>query len=111
MTMFAKACEENELRKGKYEVAAVNRTLVLIVWPQDGQPRAFQGMCPHSYEPLADARFNGKVLTCTHHDWEFNGESGACVKGQPCSLAEYPLKIENGEVLVDTADITPCRLG
>ncbi len=56
------------------------------------------------------AHFNGKVLTCTHHDWEFDGESGACVKGKPCSLAEYPLKIENGEVLVDTADVTPCRV-
>jgi toluene monooxygenase system ferredoxin subunit len=50
------------------------------------------------------------VLTCTHHDWEFSGESGDCIKGKPCALAEYPLKIENGEVLVDTADITPCRL-
>ncbi|MCK9991234.1 MAG: hypothetical protein RugAbin2_02248 [Rugosibacter sp.] len=31
--MFAKACDESELREGKYEVAAVNRTLVLVVWP------------------------------------------------------------------------------
>jgi toluene monooxygenase system ferredoxin subunit len=109
--MFTKACEENELREGKYEVAAVNRVLVLIVWPKDGQPRAFQGMCPHSNEPLADARFNGAVLTCAHHDWEFDGISGACIKGKACTLAEYPLKIENGEVLIDTADVTPSRVG
>ncbi len=108
--MFAKACDENELRKGKYEVAAVNRTLVLIVWPEKGGPRAFQGMCPHSYEPLADARFNGSVLTCAHHDWEFDGISGDCIKGKPCSLAEYPLKIENGEVLIDTEGVAPNRI-
>ena len=108
--MFAKACDENELRKGKYEVAAVNRTLVLIVWPEKGGPRAFQGMCPHACEPLADARFNGSVLTCAHHDWEFDGISGDCIKGKPCSLAEYPLKIENGEVLIDTEGVAPNRI-
>ena len=108
--MFMKACDENELREGKYEVAAINRVLLMIVWPKDGKPRAFHGMCPHSYEPLADARFNGKVLTCAHHDWEFDEASGDCIKGKACTLAEYPLKIENGEVLVDTADITPTRV-
>ncbi len=108
--MFLKACEVNELREGKYEVAAVNRVLVMIVWPQDGQPCAFQGMCPHSYEPLADARFNGAVLTCAHHDWEFDGTSGDCIRGKHCTLAEYPLKIENGEVLIDTDGITPNRV-
>ena len=105
--MFAKACDENELREGKYEVVAVNRTLMLVVWPLDEQPRAFQGMCPHSNEPLADARFDGKVLTCSHHDWAFNSSTGACIKGQHCTLAEYPLKIENGEVLIDTDGVTP----
>lgn len=109
--MFAKACDENELKEGKYEVAAVNRVLVLIVWPQGEKLRAFQGMCPHDNEPLADARFNGKVLACRHHEWEFDGASGACIKGKPCTLAEYPLKIENGEILVDTEGVTPNRVG
>jgi len=104
--MFAKACDETDLREGKYEVAAVNRTLVLVVWPKDGQPHAFQGMCPHAKEPLADAFFDGKVLTCRHHDWTFDGASGACILPTKCALAEYPLKIEGGEVLVDTADVT-----
>lgn len=103
--MFAKACDENELKEGKYEVAAVNRVLVLLVWPRGGQPRAFQGMCPHAREPLADARFDGVLLTCRHHDWVFDGSTGVC-KQMPCRLAEYPLKIENGEVLVDTADVS-----
>jgi len=108
--MFMKACDESELREGKYEVVAVNRTLMLIVWPNNEQPRAFQGMCPHAREPLADARFDGSILTCAHHDWAFKGESGICIKGKPCTLAEYPLKIENGEVLVDTDGVVPSYL-
>ena len=53
--MFTKACELSEIKEGKYDVAAVNRVLILIVWPTGSQPRAFQGMCPHDNEPLADA--------------------------------------------------------
>lgn len=108
--MYAKACDQSELREGKYEVAAVNRTLVLVVWPKNGQPRAFQGMCPHANEPLADARFDGETLTCAHHDWSFDGTTGECFRPRKCTLAEYPLKIENGEVLIDTDGITPVKL-
>jgi toluene monooxygenase system ferredoxin subunit len=107
--MFAKACDLNELAEGKYDVAAVNRTLVLLVWAQGGQPRAFQGMCPHANEPLADARFDGKVLACRHHDWEFDGETGQCVRGKACKLAEYPLQIKDGEIHVDVEGITSNR--
>lgn len=103
--MFSKACDLSELIEGKYEVVGLNRTLMLIVWPTGEQPRAFQGLCPHAREPLADARFDGKTLTCTHHDWAFNGTSGACIKGKPCTLAEYPLKIEGGDVLIDTDNV------
>ncbi|QSA99274.1 Rieske 2Fe-2S domain-containing protein [Methylococcus sp. EFPC2] len=104
--MFTKACDENELKEGKYEVVAVNRTLMLIVWPQGDTPKAYQGMCPHDHEPLADAHFDGKILTCRHHDWAFKGDNGVCIKGKPCLLAEYPLKVENGEVFVDTEGVT-----
>lgn len=36
--MFTKACVLNELKEGKTDVAAVERTLVLLVWPQGGNP-------------------------------------------------------------------------
>ena len=105
--MFAKACDLSELVEGKYDVAVVNRTLCLIIWPDGGQPKAFQGMCPHMKEPLADARFDGKNLECHHHDWLFDGTTGKCLKGKPCTLAEYPTKVEDGVVMVDVEGIEP----
>lgn len=105
--MFAKACDTSDLREGKYEVAAVNRQLVLVVWPTGGQPKAFQGICPHGDATLADARFDGQTLTCVHHEWSFDGASGDCIQPGQCTLAEYPLKIEGGDVLIDTEGIKP----
>lgn len=102
--MYLKACRKGDLVEGSFEVAAVQRTLVLVLWPKGGTPRAFQGFCPHAREPLADARFDGDTLVCPHQDWVFDGRSGKCLKGKRCSLAEYPLRIEGGDVLVDVAD-------
>ena len=103
--MFRKACRRDDLSEGRLEVAAVDRTLVLILWPEGGAPRAFQGFCPHAREPLADARFDGSSLTCPHHDWVFDGRSGKCVDGKRCRLAEYRLKLEGDDVLVDVEGV------
>ncbi len=105
--MFTKACDLSELKEGKTDVAAVDRTLVLLVWPLGGQPTAWQGMCPHANEPLMDAFFDGKVIACRHHDWEFDGTTGTCIRGKPCALANYPLEIRDGEIFVDVSGVTP----
>ena len=103
--MFMKACRRVDLVEGGLEVAAVHRTLVLVVWPKGGVPRAYQGFCPHARLPLAGAPFDGRTLVCPFHDWEFDGDSGECVEGKACRLAEYPLRIEGDDVMVDIAGI------
>ena len=104
--MLRKACRRDDLSEGALEVAAVDRTLVLILWPRGGRPRAFQGFCPHAREPLADARFDGEALTCPHHDWVFDGRSGKCTDGKRCRLAEYRLELDGDDVLVDVEGVT-----
>ncbi len=115
--MFMKACRRSDLVEGGLEVAAVDRTLVLIVWPDGGVPRAYQGFCPHARLPLAGAAFDGRALVCPYHDWVFDGRSGRCVKGrkgsegkkggdgEACRLAQYPLRFEGGDVMVDVAGV------
>lgn len=105
--MFVKACREADLAEGGLEIAAVDGTLVLILWPKGGTPRAFQGFCPHAREPLADARFDGGTLVCRHHDWLFDARSGKCLDGKRCRLAEYKLRIQGEDVLVDVEGVAP----
>ena len=103
--MYLRACRRDDLVEGGLEVAAVDRKLVLVLWPKGGTPRAFQGFCPHAREPLADARFDGDLLVCPHHDWVFDGRSGKCLDGKRCRLAEYPLRLDGDDVLVDVAGV------
>jgi toluene monooxygenase system ferredoxin subunit len=104
---FEKACDLSELIEGKTDVAVVSKTLCMVIWPDGGDIHAFQGLCPHAKEPLMDARFNGKTLECHHHEWQFDGTTGKCIKGKPCNLAEYPVKIEDGALFIDVAGIEP----
>ena len=55
-------------------------------------------MCPHAIKIWADARFDGKVLSFHHHEWEFDRTTGDCIKGKPCKLAEFPVEIKDGEL-------------
>jgi toluene monooxygenase system ferredoxin subunit len=36
-----------------------------------------------------------------------DGTTGKCLKGKPCSLAEYPSKVEDGVLLVDIDGVEP----
>lgn len=105
--MYEKVCDFSDLVEGKYEVAVAKRALVLIVWPEGGEPRAFQAICPHAKEPLADATLDGAKIECRYHGWTFDAASGKCIKGKPCRLAEYPLRIEAGSVLIDADGVVP----
>jgi nitrite reductase/ring-hydroxylating ferredoxin subunit len=55
-------------------------------------------MCPHANEIWADARYDGKVLSCHHYEWEFDRTTGDCIKGKPCKLAEFAVEIKDGEL-------------
>ena len=48
---------------------------VMLVWPDDGELKAFQGTCPHQDVPLWST-FNGRIVTCQFHNWVFDGRTG-----------------------------------
>ncbi|MDQ0504532.1 toluene monooxygenase system ferredoxin subunit [Xanthobacter agilis] len=81
--------------------------LIVLAWPEDGALKAFQGVCPHTNAPLSDAEFDGRVLTCPIHNWTWDLASGAPIEPQESPLAEYPVKVEDGVVFIDTAGVSP----
>jgi toluene monooxygenase system ferredoxin subunit len=104
---FVKVCSADDLWEGEMESFEVNGSEVLLVSPLDGDVRAFQGICPHQDIPLIEGKFDGKVVICRAHQWVFDASSGEGVNPAGCRLAEYPLKIENGDILIDTDGVVP----
>jgi toluene monooxygenase system ferredoxin subunit len=74
---------------------------VVVVWPDEGEPKAYDGMCPHQQLPLADGDFDGTTLVCAYHMWSFDGSTGESVCPAGNKLAAYPLRIEGDDVIVE----------
>jgi toluene monooxygenase system ferredoxin subunit len=65
---------------------------------------AYNGNCPHQGTCLAEGFFDGAVLTCSKHLWQWD-----ITTGKPIGLAEAPLEgyqveIEDGEIFVQQAN-------
>lgn len=65
---------------------------------------AYGGNCPHQGTCLAEGFYDGAVLTCSKHLWQWD-----ITTGKPIGLAEAPLEgyqveIEDGEIFVQQAN-------
>ncbi|HUN90499.1 MAG TPA: Rieske 2Fe-2S domain-containing protein [Burkholderiaceae bacterium] len=104
---FKKACTRDELWEGDMLEVDVDGRVVLLVGLDGGDVRAYQGVCPHQDIPLAEGKFDGRVLVCRAHQWSFDARSGAGINPGDCSLAEYPVKLEGDDVFVDVEGVVP----
>ena len=79
-----------EFRCGDKEICVAN---------VDGAYSAIDNICLHRGGPLGDgAILNGKVV-CPWHGWEWDPQTG--VHDANAKVTVYPLKIENGDVLIE----------
>ena len=104
---FTKVCDLDDLWEGEMEAYDVGNHEVLVVRLSEKEVAAYQGICPHQTISLAEGTLEDDVLTCRAHLWQFDIRTGRGVNPEDCRLAIYPVKIEDGAVLVSTEGITP----
>lgn len=85
------------------ECAADDGSTVLIA-NANGNVHACNAICPHQEVPLCEGMFDGKVLTCHMHLWQWD-----IATGDPIGLAEVPLEtfdvdVRDGWIHVTTPD-------
>ncbi len=102
---YVKACAADELWEGDMVEVEVNDHLVVLVWPNHGDIHAYQGICPHQDIPLAEGKFDGRVLMCRAHQWTFDANTGSGINPGNCRLARYPVKVEDDAIYVDTEGV------
>lgn len=104
---FKKVCTLDDLWEGDMQSFDVDGHEVLLVWPERGEIKAYQGVCPHQDIPLVEGKFDGKLLVCRAHQWQFDGCSGRGINPDDCALAVYPVRVAGEDVSVDTEGIKP----
>jgi toluene monooxygenase system ferredoxin subunit len=78
----------------------------VLVLKQDGAVRAYEDKCAHLGVPMSEGRFEGGVLTCRAHEYQYDADTGMGINPRAARLKSYPAKLEGGDVWVDvTAEI------
>jgi ferredoxin-nitrite reductase len=72
----------------------------LVLFQVDGQVRCLDGLCPHEGGPMAQGDLAGGSIVCPWHGWAFRADNGEASDGNGCRLKAYPVKVEDGRVLV-----------
>ena len=74
---------------------------ILLIKTQQGL-RAFRNACAHQGLPLEGGLFdpNSGTLTCPWHGFQFDCDSGECFTAPQCQLEPFPLRVENGQIMV-----------
>ena len=101
---FRKICSVDDLWEGDMQSFDVGGEEVLLVFPTGSAVVAIQTECPHQAISLAEGEFDGAVLRCRAHHWEFDPATGQGLNPTDCRLKRYRTKVEEGEVLVDRDD-------
>jgi toluene monooxygenase system ferredoxin subunit len=83
---WTKVCSLSDLRANELRPQEINGIPVLVV---NGSSRrmVIPQSCPHMSNSLAEGVFDGHVLTCTKHLWQWSIDAG----GEPVGMAEAPL--------------------
>ncbi len=99
---FRRVCAESDIGAGELTAFFLEGWEVLVVRDASGTLRAMDGICPHEQFPLAMGGFDGTVITCANHMWSFDATTGKGISNPSCQLEQYALKVDDGEVFVDT---------
>lgn len=95
-------CEIADVNDNAIKLFHIDGIKLLVARVGD-QYAAYPPVCPHMEEPLEESGICTKgKLTCSKHLWQWDMISGVAEPGPAESpLLMYPLKTEDGQVMVD----------
>ena len=77
----------------------------VAVWNVEGELHAIEDACRHMKATLSTGRLDGRILTCAWHGWKYDVTTGACLDPGWACVRRFPVKVENGMILVSTEEI------
>ena len=96
---FIKVLTLSELQPGSVKTCKIEGKEV-GVYNVDGEIYACENTCFHQGAPLADGRFEGRIVTCPWHSWKYDVTTGQCTRDESVFLKTYKVKVEGEDILV-----------
>ncbi|MEX0874204.1 MAG: non-heme iron oxygenase ferredoxin subunit [Actinomycetota bacterium] len=104
MSNFVKVAKVSDIPSGEaLQVEAGGQTMALV--QVEGEVYCVQDICTHEHAHLSEGFCEGYEIECPLHGSIFDVRTGE-VKSLPATddLETFPVKVEDGEVLVDVED-------
>jgi nitrite reductase (NADH) small subunit len=99
--LFTKLTTEAELPQANEAREFPCGEKVICVANVNGRVTAMNNACLHRGGPLGQGVIEGGKVVCPWHGWTWDPVTGQAGHNPAATVAVYPLKIENGEVLVE----------
>src|SRR5690349_20450440 len=103
---FVRVADAADIPAGGAKVVKSCGKQIAVFQPSEGQFYAIDNRCPHEGYPLSEGTLKDGVLTCDWHNWKFDLNGGACLRGGE-DVRSYPIRVEGGGVFLDLADGDP----
>lgn len=101
MTRWIEACATNDIvREDVMRFDHDGRSYAIYRAPDDTY-YATDGLCTHEKVHLADGLVMDNIIECPKHNGRFDYRTGEARGAPVCiNLKTYPVKVENGKVLI-----------
>ena len=100
MSDYLKLTTESELPSDNEAKEFTVGDRVVCVANVNGTITAMDNVCLHRGGPLGQGMVEGGKIVCPWHGWQWDPQSGQAVHNAAAKVAVYPIKIENGEVMI-----------
>jgi len=97
-------CRVVEIPENGLKECALEGGLKLVVANSGGEFFGFQAICPHQEVPLCEGLFDGSVLTCHMHLWQWDVRTGAPLGIAEAPLQRYPVTVEGDSLYLGGDD-------
>ena len=74
---------------------------VICITNVNGAIYAMDNVCLHRGGPLGQGVIEGNKVICPWHGWQWDPKTGEAAHNPAAKLAVYPVRIENGEVMIE----------
>jgi toluene monooxygenase system ferredoxin subunit len=95
-------CRTSDVPANGMKECAAEDGLKLVVANSGPEYFAFQAICPHQEVPLCEGLYDGKVLTCHMHLWQWDVRSGAPIGLAEAPLERYDLTVDGDSIYVES---------
>ena len=98
-TAFVAVGRAEDVPPGTIRHFTVGETAVAVA-NVGGEIHAIEGKCLHLGGPLGRGRFDGRVVSCPFHGWQYDVTTGENEFDRAIRLERYDVEVVDGEVRV-----------